>query len=167
MRPLFLGVLVAGAVACGGAPGEDEQALESSTPVASDDVGAVEQKVCTPGSFTGSCRDYGSGGYADPGCSGSTPYMWSFWNCSQYQYGSSSTAQYDSDFEVGVAQPGWTTPLSVTAVGAKRSLSRSRGCSKKRQDTRVSASSTAYSNNRESAVAAMLDGMRRENTGRV
>lgn len=98
IQPLFLGVVVLGISACGGAGLEEAPGLESSAPEAAeaqaDEVGEVEQRVCSVGSYTGGCRDYGSGGYLDSNCSIPTPYMWSFWNCSQYQYGSGPTAQY-------------------------------------------------------------------------
>ncbi|WP_141330101.1 hypothetical protein [Myxococcus sp. AB025B] len=87
MRPLLLGVLCVGAVACGGTP------MDEVSPEA-EDLGQVEQNACSVGTFQGSCRDYGSGGWVDGSCPAATPYKWSFWNCSQYMAGSGPTAQY-------------------------------------------------------------------------
>ncbi|MCK8501042.1 hypothetical protein [Myxococcus fulvus] len=87
MRPLFLGVLCVGTIACGGTP------MDEVSPEA-EDLGQVEQNACSVGTFQGSCRDYGSGGWADGSCPAATPYKWSFWNCSQYMAGSGPTAQY-------------------------------------------------------------------------
>lgn len=89
VRPLFLGVLVACASACGMDTPE-----ESSTVGSPEDLGAEEQSVCASGTNVGACRDYGSGGFTDPNCYIPTPYKWSYWNCTQYQIGSGPTAQY-------------------------------------------------------------------------
>lgn len=94
IQPLFLGVVVVGLSACGGEGLEEAPGLESSAPEAVEDVGDVEQRVCQPGSYVGPCRDYGTGGYLDPNCSIPAPYMWSFYNCSQYQNGTQLYRQY-------------------------------------------------------------------------
>ncbi|GEN10169.1 hypothetical protein SAMN05443572_110235 [Myxococcus fulvus] len=87
MRPLFLGALCVGTIACGGTP-MDEVAPET------EDLGQVEQNACSVGTYQGACRDYGSGGWLDGSCPAATPYKWSFWNCSQYMAGSGPSAQY-------------------------------------------------------------------------
>jgi hypothetical protein len=82
VRPLFLGVLVACASACGGG-------LEAPE---GEELGTDEQSVCQQGSYVSECRDFASGGVSSPSCPGQ--YAWSYWNCKQYRYYSGSTAVY-------------------------------------------------------------------------
>lgn len=92
VRPLFLGVLVACASACGGDIEAGELEAEPSTLATPEDIGTAEQGACQVGSYVSECRDFASGGVSSPSCPGQ--YAWSYWNCKQYRYYSGSTAVY-------------------------------------------------------------------------
>jgi hypothetical protein len=90
LRPLFLGVLVTCASACG----VDVQEVPSAA--ASDDLGAAEQNICPLGNPISTCRKYTGSGTTDPNCAIPAPYLWVYSECNQYKAISGSATYYYS-----------------------------------------------------------------------
>jgi hypothetical protein len=89
LRPLFLGVLVACASACGVDVQEEPSAAASP-----EDLGAAEQNICLLGNPISTCRKYTGSGTTDPNCAIPTPYLWTYTQCNQYKAVSSSRTDY-------------------------------------------------------------------------